>query len=248
VVKYKVKPRIGITMELSAKGERRLNFLDLAYAQAVEEAGGTPVYFPSLSSSGMFAEAVSMIDGLVLTGGGDIHPSYYGEEITAPISLSPDQRTDFDLSIFWAAMNASKAILAICHGMQIMNIALGGTLYQDVTTQLPGSILHREMEGKTPARHSVQVEPGSRLENILGGMLEFEVCSTHHQGVKDLGKGLRISARSPDGLVEGIELPEYPKAIGIQWHPEKDPGSEASRRLLRALVEMATSGSYSMPA
>jgi putative glutamine amidotransferase len=243
-----MKPRIGITMELTVKGERRINFLDLAYAQAVEEAGATPVYFPSLSSSGTFTEAVSMIDGLILTGGADIHPSYYGEEITAPVSLSPDQRTDFDLSIFRAAMNAGKAILAICHGMQIMNVALGGTLHQDVNNQLPGSIMHRDIEGKTPARHGVQVEPGSRLANMLGGMLEFEVLSTHHQVVKDLGRGLRVSAKSLDGLVEGIELAGYPKVIGIQWHPEKDPGSEASRRLLRALVEMATSGSYSMPA
>jgi gamma-glutamyl-gamma-aminobutyrate hydrolase PuuD len=240
VVKYKMKPRIGITMELSAKAERRLNFLDLAYAQAVEGAGGMPVYFPSLLSPGTFAEAISMIDGLILSGGADIHPSYYGEEITAPISLSPDQRTDFDLGVFRSAVSAGKVILAICHGMQIMNVALGGTLYQDITSQLPGSILHREMEAKNPARHSVQVEPGSKLADILGGILEFEVCSTHHQGVKDLGKGLRISAKSPDGLVEGVELPGYPKAIGIQWHPEKDPGSEASRRLLRALVQMAS--------
>ena len=236
-----MKPRIALTMEMSVKGERRLNFLDLAYARAVDNAGGMPIHFPSLPQSGMFAEAMSMIDGLILTGGGDIHPSYYGQEITAPISLSPDQRTDFDLGIFRAAMKAGKAILAICHGMQIMNVALGGTLYQDISSQPPGSIIHREMEGKTPARHSVQVEPGSRLANMLGGMLEFEVCSTHHQGVRDLGKGLRVSAKSPDGIVEGIELSGHPKVIGVQWHPEKDPASEASRRLLRALVEMASS-------
>jgi putative glutamine amidotransferase len=238
-----MKPRIGITMELTVKGDRRINFLDLAYAQAVEEAGGRPFYFPSLCSSGAFAEPVSLIDGLVLTGGADIHPSYYGEEITAPISLSPDQRTDFDLSLFRVAMKAGKAILAICHGMQIMNVALGGTLYQDVNNQLSGSIPHRDAERKIPARHRVEVEPGSRLAGILGGMLEFEVPSTHHQVVKELGRGLRISARSPDGLVEGIEMPEYPKVIGIQWHPEKDPRSEASRRLLRGLVQMAASGS-----
>lgn len=236
-----MKPRIALTMEMSVKGERRLNFLDLAYARAVDNAGGMPIHFPSLPLSGMYAEAMSMIDGLILTGGGDIHPSYYGQEITAPISLSPDQRTDFDLGIFRAAMKAGKAILAICHGMQIMNVALGGTLYQDISSQPPGSIIHREMEGKTPARHSVQVEPGSRLANMLGGMLEFEVCSTHHQGVRDLGKGLRVSAKSPDGIVEGIELSGHPKVIGVQWHPEKDPASEASRRLLRALVEMASS-------
>ena len=233
-----MKPRIAITLELSAKGERRMNFLDLAYAECVERAGGIPFHFPSLPSPNFVDEAVPLVDGLILTGGADIHPSYYGEGITAPVTLSPDPRTEFDLLFFHAALKAGKAILAICHGMQIMNVALGGTLYQDIITQLPGSINHREMEGKTPARHTVQVELGSRLANILDGMLEFEVCSTHHQAIKALGKGLKISARSPDGLVEGIELPGYPKAIGIQWHPEKDPGSKVSRRILRALVEM----------
>jgi len=234
-----VKPRIAITLELSTKGERCLNFLDLAYAECVERAGGLPLYFPSLPSPTFTDEAVAMIDGLVLTGGADIHPSYYGVEISAPVILSPNQRTDFDLRLFHASLKADKPILAICHGMQIMNVALGGSLTQDIPSQVPGSLSHRGEKDYLPARHKVTVEAGSRLAEIMKGMVEFEVSSTHHQAVKTLGKNLQISARAPDGLVEGIELPDHPKVIGIQWHPEKDPQSEASRRLFQAMVDMA---------
>ena len=234
-----MKPRIAITLELSAKGERRLNFLDLAYAECVERAGGLPLYFPSLPSPEFVDEAVAMIDGLVLTGGADIHPSYYGEEISAPIILSPNQRTDFDLHLFQASLKAGKPILAICHGMQIMNVAPGGALFQDIPSQAPGSLSHRGEKDSVPARHKVTVEAGSRLAGIMAGMVEFEVSSTHHQAVKTLGKNLQISARAPDGIVEGIEHPDHPKVIGIQWHPEKDPQSEPTHRLFQALVDMA---------
>ena len=236
-----MKPRIAITLEMSAKGEKLLNYLDLAYSQCVVEAGGMPVHFPSLPAREIIYESVSMIDGLVLTGGADLHPSFYGEEITAPISLSPDQRTEFDIQFFRAALKTGKAILAICHGMQIMNVALGGSLYQDLDTQRPGSLLHRQGEGKPPSIHRVRVEPESRLTDLLGDMREFDVCSSHHQAVKGLGNVLKVNARSPDGLVEGIELPNYPRVIGIQWHPEKDRASEASRRIFKEFVALAGS-------
>ncbi len=234
-----MKPRIAITLEMSAKGGKHLNFLDLAYSQCILEAGGMPLFFPSLPSPEFIEQAVGLIDGLVLTGGAEIHPSFYREEITAPISLSPDQRTEFDLQFFLAALRKDKAILAICHGMQIMNVALGGSLYQDLDTQKRGSLSHRAKEGGLPAIHRVQVETRSRLAGILGDLWEFEVCSTHHQAVKTLGKGLIVNASSPDGLIEGIELPDSPKVIGIQWHPEKDRTSEASKKLFRGFVAWA---------
>jgi len=235
-----MKPRIAITLELSIKGSKRLSFLDFAYAECVKDAGGIPLHFPPLPSVEFIPEALSLIDGLVLTGGADINPSYYREEISAPVVLSPDQRTDFDLALFQAALSGDKAILAICHGMQIVNISLGGTLYQDIPTQVPEAIEHRGKEDSTPARHGVTVEAGSGLAEIMGGMLRFEICSTHHQAVKDLGRDLRVIARSSDGIVEGIELPGHPKFIGVQWHPEKDPQSEATRRLFRAHIELAS--------
>jgi putative glutamine amidotransferase len=101
---------------------------------------------------------------------------------------------------------------------------------------------HRGGKDSIPARHSVAVEAGSRLAEIMAGRLRFEICSTHHQAVKSLGKGLRVSSRAGDGIIEGIELPAYPKVIGVQWHPEKDPQSEATRRLFRAHMEMASMG------
>jgi putative glutamine amidotransferase len=235
-----MKPRIGITLELSEKGEKRTSFLDLAYAECVKDAGGISLHFPPLPSVEFIPEALSLIDGLVLTGGADINPSFYREKISAPVVLSPDQRTDFDLALFQAALNGDKAILAICHGMQIVNVALGGTLYQDISTQVPGAIEHRGKKDSSPARHGVKVEAGSRLAGIMEGTLRFEICSTHHQAIKDLGKGLRVVARSPDGIIEGIELPANPKVIGVQWHPEKDSQSEATRRLFRAHIEWAS--------
>jgi putative glutamine amidotransferase len=237
-----MKPRIGITLELGQKGEKRTSFLDLAYAQCVKDAGGIPLHFPPLPRNEFIREIIPLIDGLVLTGGADINPSYYREEMSAPVVLSPDQRTDFDLALFQAALSGDKAILAICHGMQIANLALGGTLYQDIPTQVPGAIEHRGKKDSSPARHGVTVEAGSRLAAIMDGTLRFEICSTHHQAIKDLGKGLRVVARAPDGIIEGIELPGNPKFSGVQWHPEKDPQSEATRRLFRALVEGASTG------
>jgi putative glutamine amidotransferase len=236
---HRKRPVIGITMELSAKNEQALNYLNLAYAEAVEEAGGNAIFLPTLFSSKKLQEILSFTDGLVLTGGADIHPSYYGEEVSAPINLSPNQRTDFDLNLFRAALKAGKAILAICHGMQIMNVACGGSLYQDIDTQLPGPITHRAEEGQNPARHRVQVEPGTRLASVLQDLLEIEIISTHHQAVKTLGNGLKVSAKSPDNIIEGIEMPDFSKVIGIQWHPEKDLTSEASRRLFKGFIALA---------
>jgi putative glutamine amidotransferase len=235
-----MKPRIGITLELSEKGGKRTSFLDLAYAECVKGAGGIPMHFPPLPSDEFIGRIIPLIDGLVLTGGADLNPSYYREEVSAPVVLSPDQRTDFDLSLLKAVLNADKAILAICHGMQLVNVFLGGSLYQDLPSQVPGAMEHREGKDSIPARHAVTVEPRSRLAEIMAGIPQLEICSTHHQAVKDLGKNLRVVARAPDGIIEGIELPGHPKVIGVQWHPEKDPQSEATRRLFGALVEAAS--------
>jgi len=235
-----MKPRIGITLELSEKGGKRTSFLDLAYAECVMGAGGIPVHFPPLPLEEFVEGIIPLIDGLVLTGGADLNPSYYREEVSAPVVLSPDQRTDFDLSLFRAALGAGKPILAICHGMQVMNVALGGTLYQNIPSQVSGAMEHRGGKGSTAARHSVTVQPGSRLAGIMEGIPRLEICSIHHQAVKDLGKNLWVVARAPDGVIEGIELSGHPTVIGVQWHPEQDPQSETTRRLFGALVEAAS--------
>ena len=234
-----MKPRIAITLELSVKEGKRTNFLDLAYVECVERAGGLPFYFPPLPNSSFMEAALAMFEGLVLTGGADIHPSFFGEEITAPITLSPDQRTEFDLALFRKARKAGKPILAICHGMQIMNVALGGTLIQDLGTQAPGSLPHRGEKDSPPARHAVRLEPGSTIDGVMQGLGEFEVTSSHHQSVKVPGTGLKVTARAPDGIIEGIELPGSPNVIGIQWHPEKDPESEPTRRIFQWLIDQA---------
>jgi putative glutamine amidotransferase len=235
-----MRPRIAVTLEMNLKGNRRINYLDLAYAEAVEMAGGQALHFPSLPSSETISEILSIVDGLVLTGGADIHPSFYGQEIQASVRIGPAERTEFDLALFHGARRAGKPILAICHGMQIMNVALGGTLYQDLPTQYAGALAHRDPSACRPIFHRVKVAPGTHLAKILGGEMEIEVPSIHHQAVKDLAPGLRVSARSPDGLIEGIELFDHPQVIAVQWHPEEDPQSWVTRRLFRALVERAS--------
>ncbi len=234
-----MRPRIAITLELSVKGGKRTNFLDLAYSECVERAGGLPFYFPPLPGSPFMDASLDMFDGLVLTGGADIHPSFFGEEITSPITLSPDRRTEFDLNMFRIARQAGKPILAICHGMQIMNVALGGTLIQDLATQAPGSLPHRGDKDSPPLRHAVRLEPGFAIAEVMQGLGEIEVASSHHQSVKAPGKRLRVTARAPDGIIEGVEIPGSPEVIGIQWHPEKDPESEPTRRIFQWLVQKA---------
>jgi len=235
-----MRPRIAITLEMSIREERRLNYLDLAYARSIEEAGGLALYFPSLPFPGKSEEILSMIDGLILTGGQTSTLLTMGKKLRRP-------------SVF---LRISGRILTwIFSGDAEGRETHPGDLSRDADHEhslggnaLPGSCqpgtrvdVARAADGQPPARHRMQVEPGSRLAEVLGGMLEFEVVSTHHQAVKGLGKDVRASAKSPDGLVEGIEVPGNPRAIGIQWHPEKDPTSESSRRIFRALIEMTSS-------
>ena len=120
-----------------------------------------------------------------------------------------------------------------------MNVALGGTLIQDLGTQAPGSLPHRGEKDSPPARHAVRLEPGSTIAGVMQGLGEIEVTSSHHQSVKVPGKGLKVTARAPDGIIEGIEMPGSPNVIGIQWHPEKDPESEPTRRIFQWLVQKA---------
>jgi putative glutamine amidotransferase len=206
-----MKPRIGITLELSEKGGKRISFLDLSYAECVKDAGAIPLHFPPLPADEFIERIIPLIDGLVLTGGADLNPSYYREKTSAPIVLSPDQRTDFDLSLFRVAWGAGKAILAICHGMQIMNVALGGTLYQDIPSQVSGAMEHRGGKDSIPARHSVTVQPGSRLAEIMEGIPRLEICSIHHQAVKDLGSICGALPGLRTGSSRGSNSPATPR-------------------------------------
>lgn len=215
------KPLIGITGDVEERDGRVYIYVDHRYGKLVEESGGIPVLIHPTRS---VKDIVSRINGLLLSGGEDIHPRYYGEEPGYPMTLSPDMRTEFELSLLRESAAAGTPILGICHGMQLINVAFGGTLYQDLPVQIEGAANHKLGD----KRHGVLIEEGSLLLKAVGKR-EIDVTSTHHQAVREPGSSLRVCARSHDGIIEAIELPGHPFLIGVQWHPEKDPDENSSR-------------------
>ena len=208
-------PLIGLALRLpSQKGHN----LGANYPLAIRRAGGVPVMIP-VGCQEFRKDYMSMLDGLILCGGGDVDPSLYGEE---PIPQAPE----FDLADDRAEMAAvaeallqGKPVMGICRGMQVINVALGGSLYQDIPTQVPGAIGHRQHTQVSAApSHGVYVAQGSCLNNILKKE-EIQTNSFHHQAVKTLGKGLRVSAQAADGVIEAIEG-NGGSILGFQWHPE----------------------------
>jgi putative glutamine amidotransferase len=214
-----------------------------SYTHAILQAGGTPVLIPSdLPESGWRA-VFERLDGILFTGGPDIateifhgvpHPAVYGVD---------EARDALELGLTRLAADGEKPFLGICRGLQVVNVALGGTLYTHIPDQLPNAVVHEYPgEDGIPARtalaHPVRVEEGSRLSQILAEPI-LKVNSLHHQGIKDLASGLKAVAFAPDGLVEGIELPEHRFGLAVQWHPEWLTDQAAIRRLFQAFVDAA---------
>lgn len=230
------RPIIGLTLDFDeASSEYRLA---RDYADAVLAAGGLPIPIPfgDTTAAGAY---LSRCQGLVITGGGfDIPPERYGETRRAACGPAHPTRTAFETAICQAALAGHFPVLGICGGMQLIAVASGGTLYQDLPEDLGISGHRREGPGED-LRHSVEAVPGSLLAELIGTEL-LEVNSTHHQAVRKLGEGVRVSARSSDGVVEAIELPDLPFAVGVQWHPERLFKRDSRHlSLWRALVERA---------
>lgn len=212
-----------------------------SYVEAVAAAGGAPVLVPLGLDEPALRAILSRLDGLVLTGGGDIAPEYYGSERAELINDIDADRDRVELFLAREAMAQHKPVLAICRGHQMLNVALGGTLYEDVMAIMPQAIKH-DYFGELPRNyqaHEVTIRPESKLAGIIGRSA-VTVNSLHHQGIRELAPGLVVSALAPDGLIEGVEAPEHPFAIGVQWHPENlihdDP---AMLDLFRGLVRAA---------
>jgi putative glutamine amidotransferase len=188
---------------------------------------------------GAAAEYCALLDGLVVTGGAfDVDPSLYGEARRPACGQTKPERTAFELEVLRAALAAGLPVLGVCGGMQLLAVARGGTLWQDLGADL-GLAGHEQPAPKDVPSHQAAIVPGTRLAALVGeGSLA--VNSTHHQAVRDPGAGVVVSARAPDGVVEGIEVPDLPFAVGVQWHPEAalrhDP---RHARLYGGLVEAA---------
>jgi putative glutamine amidotransferase len=215
-----------------------------SYARQVSAAGGIPVLLPPLPG---VAPAVGRLDGLILTGGGDIHPGRYGAEPHPRTHRVSEPRDAAELELLEAALEAALPVLGICRGMQLLNVARGGTLCQ----HLPEDAGHAALPG-TFGSHPVRIAPGTRLASILGddagGGDGLHVPAAHHQAVGKLGDGLVATAWAPDGVVEAVELSpaaggHSPFVLGVQWHPE----TGTDRRLIGALVAAASAARDGVP-
>lgn len=207
---------IGVTPAQDDKGNITIN---QDYMNAVTRAGAVPVLLPLAEDEKSQAELLRRVDGLMLSGGPDIDPRLYGEQ-TLPICGSISAPRDAtELGLFRLALDMNLPVLGICRGIQVMNVALGGTLFQDIETQLEGAIKHPCYDTPRDKVHEVTVMEGSWLSRA-NGLRKFSVNSRHHQGIKTLGKGLVATAYSKDGLVEAVDYPAGRFVTAVQWHPE----------------------------
>lgn len=222
-------PVIGVTATLKEDTERvaerplgRFVRADADYVEGVVEAGGVPVVLAPVAGPGAAETLVGGIDGLLLSGGSDLEPSHYGEEALPELGVTLPERDEFEIALARSALRRGIPIFGICRGMQLINVVLGGTLYQDIPSQLGRGVLgHRQRTPKWQPAHEVEVLPGSLLGGIVGRGL-LKVNSYHHQAVRDLAPGLVVGARSADGVIEAVESREPGERwiLGIQWHAE----------------------------
>ncbi|MGC8838718.1 MAG: gamma-glutamyl-gamma-aminobutyrate hydrolase family protein [Anaerolineae bacterium] len=209
------------------------------YAHAVWEAGGIPLLILPGLDGGALEALIARLDGLLLAGGGDVDPALYGQAPHPNLTGVDRARDDLELPLARLALHRGLPVLGICRGIQVLNVATGGTLYQDLPSQRTGSLAHGCFQPQFPPdhlAHEVALVPGSLLARTMG-QEAFPVNSRHHQGIDRLGERWRAVAYAPDGLVEAIEAPDHPFALGVQWHPENLLGlPEHGLRLFAAFV------------
>jgi putative glutamine amidotransferase len=235
------KPLIGITCEWIVRQPKAGDRIHIGanYFQAIVRAGGVPLIIPASEDLSLVQRYAELGDGLLFIGGADINPETYGEPrhpLTGSLALVKET---FDIALINAAIERNVPVLGICLSCQLLNVARGGTLYQDVVADFPDSPLrHRRTLSKSLTYHRVRVEPDSKLLSIVGSE-EIETNSSHHQSVKKLGKGLRAVAFAEDGVIEAIESPEHDFVVAVQWHPEYMTDRPEHFALFKALVNAA---------
>jgi putative glutamine amidotransferase len=215
------KPVIGVTLDSRESGEFSSYpwyAIRKAYCNSVVEAGGVP--FPLTHDINLIDAYLSVIDGLIITGGRhDINPTLYGVDSIHPTVILNPTRTAFELAIAKAALERNIPVLGICGGMQVINVVLGGTLFQNIPDDIPNALCHMQKEPRHKTSHPIKISKGTLFHNILKTE-KMDVNSFHHQAIQTPGKGVIVNAVSPDGVIEGIEVPAYRFCLGVQWHPE----------------------------
>ena len=212
-----MKPRIGLLAEIKEEGYTGAK---KPYSAAIEAAGGIPFILPYSESEEALEDYAAAMDGFVFTGGADIEPKYYGEEIKETCGKIFPMRDTFEARMFEKITKTKKPILAICRGMQVINVFLGGTLYQDIETEYETALTHRQPAPNTEPWHDIFILRESKLSALIG-KARMTGNSFHHQAIKTLAKGLTRTAAAEDGIIEAYVSDDYPYLAAYQWHPER---------------------------
>lgn len=234
-------PLIGITTKRYTNAYKLPEIAVMeTYVQAVSQAGGMPVLVPLGLSDELIPGILAKLDGLLLSGGGDIETNRYQADSTPKVDGVDPDRDRVEIELLRAAVSAGLPFFGICRGVQVVNVALGGTLYTDIAEEHPNSIKH-DYYPDLPfdkLSHTVTIQKDSPLARIINST-EAEVNSLHHQAIKQLAPDLQEIAHAPDGIIEGVVLPDHPFGLGVQWHPECLTAHEPMLNLFRAFVDAA---------
>lgn len=232
------KPLIGITTRNGKDSNGHpLTAIQHSYINAIVNAGGIPVPISSVLPEEDFMDLYSRLDGVLFSGGGDVSLEYFSGSDHPRIGEVDEARDTTEITLMRNAVNDGKPVLGICRGAQVMNVALGGTLYTHIHDQLKGALDH-DYPGdlRKVIVHPVNVDETTRSAEIFGETL-LNVNSLHHQGLKDIAPNLRVAGVAPDGLVEVVEIPDHPYAVAVQWHPEWLTDQIAMQRLFKSFVD-----------
>lgn len=237
-----MKKVIGIAAWRDQYKRKLVHEINENFARGVSHAGGLPLILPMADDPAREERTLDAVDGLILIGGADIFPFYYGQEMHEKIPNVDKERDRSEMRLFRRAMERGIPVFGICRGMQIANVALGGTLVQDIPTEVPGALIHSSPVRSSGADHrgfrinyhNIFVEKDSRLHSVVGDRLV--VNSFHHQCIRELGKGLKVAARSADGIVEAVESVEGTLFFGVQFHPEFTQHNELFSKMFEYFV------------
>ena len=236
------KPTIGIVLDYETKDESQGGYsnhpwyaLRTHYSNSVANNNGVPILIPYQED--LVGHYVDLCDGFIFPGGEyDINPAFYGKDPDPKSLLSTDRRTNFEIKLMRKVLEADKPMLGICAGEQLLNIILGGTLYQDIgSSDIQTDINHKPGGNTSLERHYIDIEKDSLLYSIVGKE-RYKVNTHHHQAVHDLGKDLRVSAVAPDGVIEAIEHTEQKFCLGVEWHPEYEKNEDDSK-IISAFIQ-----------
>ena len=230
------KPLIGITtFNRNNDYGKPMSGVQHTYIRAVVQGGGIPILIPAILDEEDRNDLYARVQGVLFTGGGDVSIKYFNGVDHPKIAEVDESRDVTEISLLKKTVEDGKPFLAVCRGVQVMNVALGGTLYTHIPDQFPNA-LHHDNEEFTEIIHPVNINEDSRMAEIFGETL-LNVNSLHHQGLKDVASPLRVVGHAPDGMIEAVELPDHPYAMGVQWHPEWLTDQPVMRRLFKSFVD-----------